>query len=295
LLKTSVYSKGAKLGCTSFYERILPSLTTQSLLSATNFQNAEFRPVPTARDRSFVYCVLEAVRYVARSGGLTSNQCDLISLVVKWQSMKCVLHDLDICKNVITSSELDILKISTRGLALSAGKYGQYADNMPIVAKRLLLVSETVQEIDKKLLAVENSIARSNSFLPKFKLTQDMLLRGVCTWLWYGRIRRDAGVDHLAGNTTLPPIQRPVELTLVPDSVTSFADVTTAMRHALNNCVLLANQTALIRNSYTLRVCLLQHLFVRVLPLPLPVNHPNRDKECFGQRSLCVMKLKLIY
>ena len=282
LLKTSVYSNGAKLGCSSFYERILPSLTTQSLLASKNFENAEFRPVPAARDRSFVYCVLEAIRYIAHGTGFSSVQCDLYSLIVKWQGIKCVIHDLDICNNVIATADLDIIRISVQNLALCAGKYGQQVrEHLPIVTKRLFLVSETIQEIDKKLDTIERSVGRSYSMLPKFKVSQDIPLRGVCTWLWYGRLRRDAGVDHLAGNVSLPPIQRPVELTLVPDTVASFADVTSAMRHALNNCVLLANQISLIRNSFTLRVCLLQHLFVRVLPLPLPINHPNRNSQCF--------------
>ena len=34
-------------------------------------------------------------------------------------------------------------------------------------------------------------------------------------------------------------------------------------------------------NSASLRVALLQHLMVEVLPLPLPLDHPERTSRCF--------------
>ena len=37
----------------------------------------------------------------------------------------------------------------------------------------------------------------------------------------------------------------------------------------------------LIKNTYCLRVALIQHLFTRVLPLPLPLRHPRRKGQCF--------------
>lgn len=61
------------------------------------------------------------------------------------------------------------------------------------------------------------------------------------------------------------------------DKVSNFHEAAIAMRHALNLCILLANQKALIRNSYTLRVCLIEHVFLRVIPLPLPINHPGKS------------------
>jgi hypothetical protein len=53
------------------------------------------------------------------------------------------------------------------------------------------------------------------------------------------------------------------------------------MRKALHLCILLANQRGTTRNSYILRVCLIEHLFVRVIPMPLPITHPDRDTKCF--------------
>jgi hypothetical protein len=112
--------------------------------------------------------------------------------------------------------------------------------------------------------------------LSYFKISEDIKLPDICKWWWFGRFRKDADVEHLAGEARAPQILRPVELTLVPDRISDFMDLTAALRHAVHLCVLLSNQQKLIRNSYTLRICLIQHLFTRVIPLPLAFNNPNR-------------------
>jgi hypothetical protein len=41
------------------------------------------------------------------------------------------------------------------------------------------------------------------------------------------------------------------------------------------------NQMYLIKNTYCHRVSLIQHLVTRVIPIPLPLNHPMRATKCF--------------
>jgi hypothetical protein len=105
---------------------------------------------------------------------------------------------------------------------------------------------------------------------------------GCCgTFDLFGRLQRDFDVEGLAGDHSLPPILRPVQLTLVPDTVKTFNDVTNALRHASRLCTLLANQRSVMRNTYELRVALIQHLFTQVIPIPLPVDHPHAATQCF--------------
>ena len=49
----------------------------------------------------------------------------------------------------------------------------------------------------------------------------------------------------------------------------SVVDVSNALQHATYLCTLLSNQHGLVRDSFALRIGLLTHLFVRVLPQPL--------------------------
>jgi hypothetical protein len=88
-------------------------------------------------------------------------------------------------------------------------------------------------------------------------------------------------VEGLIGDAFVQPILLPVQLTLVDEGVRNFNDVGNAMRHCVHQCVLLGNQMHLLKNTYMFRVALIQHLFTRVIPIPLPVNHPERLKKCF--------------
>jgi hypothetical protein len=137
---------------------------------------------------------------------------------------------------------------------------------------------QCLTEVAERVTVLDNT---RKGIPPKLEIPSDSQLPDLSNFLWFGRLRRDTSVEHLAGDASLPPIIRPVELSLVPDHVDTFHDVAMAMRHALNLCILLTTQKGIIRNSYTLRVCLIQHLFLRVIPLPLPLTHPERTQKCF--------------
>ena len=67
----------------------------------------------------------------------------------------------------------------------------------------------------------------------------------------------------------------------MPDSVATVEEASGAMRAATHVCLLLANQSEVLPNTFALRASLLVHLFCSVLPAPLPMNHPHRNQNCF--------------
>ena len=98
----------------------------------------------------------------------------------------------------------------------------------------------------------------------------------------FGRLLRvPASVEALAGLAAPPPSLRAVQLTAVPERVSTPHEVVVAMQTALYECTLLASQEALVPNSACLRVALLQHLITETIPLPLSLDHPERDSACF--------------
>ena len=76
---------------------------------------------------------------------------------------------------------------------------------------------------------------------------------------------------------------RPVQLSLVPDHVDTMLDVSHALRHCDHVCHLLAAQTNFIKNSFYIRVSLIQHLFTHVIPCPLPLDDPNKSQCIWTQ------------
>jgi hypothetical protein len=97
----------------------------------------------------------------------------------------------------------------------------------------------------------------------------------------FSRLRRLDDVKRHAGVAPHPPFLRPVRLTSVAERVSSVAEVSTALQQALTQCTLLASQAAGIKNSGCIRVSLLEHLFTAVIPLPLPLDAPDRPTRCF--------------
>lgn len=97
----------------------------------------------------------------------------------------------------------------------------------------------------------------------------------------FSRLRRLEDVKQFAGKSPEPPFLRPVQLTHVAEEVGTVHEVSLAMQHALQQCTLLSNQSTAIKNSGCIRVALLQHIFTGVIPLPLPLTHPDRASRCF--------------
>jgi hypothetical protein len=102
----------------------------------------------------------------------------------------------------------------------------------------------------------------------------------------------DVDVEKLAGQAPPPPIQRPVQLTLVPETVDSFQEVAVALRHAENVCTLLTFQRE-VKNRVLMTVALLQDVFTNVLPVPLPYSHPSRTLPV--ERGGCIWAQPMPY
>ena len=280
-----------KFGCKFLYERLLPYLTSMPVLSAlqmnSTFQNciADFRPVPLGGDTSFINCAVECLKYIGRSAGLNNRESNHLTMVVNAGMLQILESDLKLVTS-LSPPEIDLISMACRGLARVAAAQVQSdnkdnndgdKNNSTISLSQILAISESIINIEKQIIDMDERMSSP----PVYNLIKDEKLNDICEWSLFGRLRRDFDIETLAGVAPLAPIVRPVEMTLVPDRVSNFQEVGAAMRHTLNLCILLANQKSVVRNSYTLRVCMLEHLFVRVIPLPLPMTHKLRDTECF--------------
>ena len=262
-----------------FYEKLLPFLTNMPTLSAVEVPSDEekdFLEPPFFGDNTFINAVIECLRSMGRQAGLSFPQSLHLPMLVRWSMLKMTLNDMYVAKS-ISMAELDLIKLAARETARAAGMQVDSESDATITVDQAEELLKTVKAVEEKVATLDEHITP----LPNFGAAADERLNDLTDWEWFGRLRRDASVEHLAGSAPIPPIMRPIEMTLVPDRVNHFFEVANAMRHCLNLCILLSNQRKLVHNSYTLRLCMIEHLFVRVIPLPLPINHPRREKECF--------------
>ena len=259
----------------------MPMLSALQVNSTLGNGIADFRPVPLGGDMSFMNCAVECLKYIGRSAGLNVQEANHLTMVVSVGMLQIVESDLKLVQS-LSPPEVDLITMSCRGLArVAAAQVGSDGDNLTsnstVSVTQLVSILDSIKSVEQQIVEMDER----KSSPPAFKLVNNEKLADVCEWSLFGRLRRDFDVEILAGDAPVAPIIRPVEMTLVPDRVSDFQEVAAAMRHTLNLCILLANQRTVVRNSYTLRVCMLEHLFVRVIPLPLPITHKLRDTQCF--------------
>lgn len=237
-------------------------------------EEGDFRPVPKAGDDTLANCFFECFRVIGKYSGLNEAENAYFATVLKFAIARVMLNDLYVASDLNTYDKL-VVDIAARNLCTTAATYvnfqtGQHRQTL-----------QDIQEIADSIEYRANRIWDAATFMPKFEAADIEPVASAEEMDFFGRFRREFSVEKLAGETLPPPIIRPVEMTLVPDRVSDFNEMTMAMRQCLHLCVLLSNQRNLIRNSYSLRMCLIQHLFVRVIPLPLPFDHPERGTRCF--------------
>jgi hypothetical protein len=281
------------------YERLLPYLNSRPLMANITDDASgvdycgDFRTVPRAGDASGGKCIMEAVRTALRMSGLTVPQAKHVGVCVRHALVSLCINDLKQGNGMggnmyLNATEAGVLNTAASQLQLAASKHAKLALNggaggTTCTSKDLQAIGTAGEQLKEAVRAGRGGPHwyPPELALPAFdKMGASPELQGAACHPLFGRLRRDTTVEHLAGVAPPPRILLPVELTLVPDAVSSFNDVTNAMRHCVHVCTLLGNQSTLIKNTHCLRVSLIQNLFTSVIPLPLPIGHPHRD-QCF--------------
>jgi len=264
------------------YEKLLPFLNSCPLKSNLVEAELEFRSLPHNKDSSKIKLVMEAVFHSARLAGHSALDAKQFGLMIRMGAIvHC--HSKLIKEQQFSTSDGILVRFGCKGLATAAAKYGQR--NPKASADMLNQVQELIDRLEGFL---QTMYEKDDAFPPTLDLgswDKRDEEEGNATFLAFDRLRRDVDVERFAGQTALPPLIRPVELTKVPDSVGNFAELTKALKYAIELCTVLDNQSSDLKNTYCLRVALIHHLFTRVIPIPLACNYPDYQTKCFWRRE----------
>ena len=239
-----------------------------------------FRTVPRGGDCSFMRCLLDTLRHALRMLGLDNPDTKHISLMIRWTLVKMVMADLQVLRNGdLPMYDAELLLLSCRQLAHAAGKQSAMkgstttTDQLFDIKRTITALEKRVDELTKDRLSLDVP--------PEIKLYSNSVQNESAKLALFGRLHDMQDIESLAGGAAVPPIYRPVQLSLVPNSVSSFHDVGVCLRHADNICTRLSYQRDLVKNTFCLRAALIQDIFTSVIPLPLPLDHPKRKTQCF--------------
>lgn len=274
----------------ALYGALLPFLTGGPVVhkGAAAWSDAEIAPL--AGDGSRASAAVEAARVLLRHNGLGASAARRCCLRLRWGLLLSAAHDLRGTPS-ITPCEATLVKTAARELAARASRQAEEDTALlvagggnPSAAEALSL--EDLAAIEKfandvRQYADNASQSAAGSFLPP-DLTLELQAPGAVSWPLFGRLL-PTDTDALAGTARRPPLLRPMALTLVPDGVRDYNAAAVAMRHAERLCTLLSCQSGQVKHTVLMRLALLQHLFISVLPVPLPPNSPDRATHCFWQ------------
>jgi hypothetical protein len=258
------------------YETLLPYLNNKPVLCNLDAKDpGDF----VRRTNSPWDAAIESVHYVCRRRGFSPAQVQHIGVVLRWELCRMVADDLRYMQ-ALTGSEVCLIRLACQGLAMTAAKAAQQPGCV-IPNGHLIELKQCIEAIGKHVQSLPVPSVNSPALPPELKL--DGRPAPFVPFPLWDRLRRDDPIEGMAGVSEVAPIFRPVQLTLIQDTVTSYNDVANALRHCDNQCTLLSYQTDQIKNTYQLRVALIQHLFTRVIPMPLPHDHPRKHLCMWSQ------------
>ena len=267
-------------GPAALYEQLLPYLNKRPLLhNMQDISGSSWEPLPISSDRdtSRIAVVLEALRQVCTFAGLTPHYAHHCSTLVCWTLAQKVELDLRTA-SFLPTSDAKLVQFIGQGLAKLAARDSK-SSLSPISASDCKSIARCVEALDS---GAERHLP--NTLPPAIPDSLgEQLPASVCNFPRFGRLRRDVSVDGLIGTAEQPPININTVFTQMADSVADHLEAATAMRDCVELCTLLSYQQDSIKNSYLHRTALVQHLFVRVIPLPLPANEDS--SECFWGSS----------
>ena len=268
-------------GPAPLYEQLLPALNGKAVLvSATEADEADWMPPPAAS--TALGCgglVMQGVDALLRGAGLPRTEAQRALLAMQQQALATAAKELDEA-TALSASDAALLRMACRQVAqLATAQLTDPAAGAAEAADAEALLGA----IGETSSALQRAMARAEGELPALRLAPPPT--ATAPFPLGGWLCRDLqALDALAGEAKVPPIVRPVQLSLVPDSVADYMEASVAMRHAARLCTVISHQAERMHNPGALRATLLEHLFWRALPVPRPPHGPEGE-ACFWRAS----------
>ena len=165
---------------------------------------------------------------------------DGLELLLKHQLLLLATKDLSMAGNaaeaVVTPTVLELLSRSTRRLSAHSPRLA--AGAATLAPQDLATMQSHVSQLTA--LISEARAITSTMHMPLSPPVGEV--HGTALFPNLDKVAASPNVEALAGDLHEPPILMPVALSSVPNTVTTFADVSNALQRAAEVCTLLGNQ-----------------------------------------------------
>ena len=269
--------RGPKL----LYDHLLPALTDMPVMThaaSAPHHALRWHDPPLSGDVSHASLVIIALEAMMCARGFSASQAEYLCVLVRWEALQITAAELTALPS-ISASDAVLLRLACSHTASAAASLADGV--LPFSTNHAAGLRATIEQIEGLVDKRRAMLApAAPPEVPELSASEP-LSAGAAAFPLFGRLLRSGDVEHFAGESEVPPVVLPVELSLVEDRVTTLNGMCNALRRTVQLCEVLANQMVHVRNTYCIRIALIQHLVTSVMPLPLPATHPNRKTQCF--------------
>jgi hypothetical protein len=268
-------------GPSLLYDTLLPALVDQPTLAGVAGaapSSLRWHDPPLSHDASHAALAMASLEALLCARGLSAAQARYLGLLVRWSAVRQCVEQLSALPS-LSASDAVLLRLACSHTAAAAASLADAPGALPFATAHAAGLRATLESLEA--LVSERRARLALAAPPPIELERGHSLVGAASFPLFGRLRRGGSIDHLAGESEVPPVVLPVELSRVADKVETLHEVAVALRHTVQLCEVLSNQMRHVSNTYLLRIALIQHLVTAVLPLPLPHDHPQRTSKCF--------------
>jgi hypothetical protein len=212
--------------------------------------------------------MIESVSYLLKRHGIDQTQTTQLLFAVETQLLEFVQHDLQFVQK-IGNSERKIIELCCNEYSRVSSQLGKidYLNlaQLSSILKFVKQIKDTLEtipsndsdaEVDQPLVHLED--------VPLTPVDHDSL----SVFPFFDRLRRTDDVNGLAGPPIVLPQYVPIDMLQIPVTIRTLSDIVEAIRYCDRLCTLISVQQHCVKNRSFLKLSLIEHTFVKVLPCP---------------------------
>ena len=253
------------------YDLLLPYLVDkpidQIVYESESDKYFEYR-FPQKSETAYVRTMIESLYYLLKRHGIDQVKTTQLLFSVETQFLDFVEHDLQFIQK-IGNSERKIIELCCNEYS----RIGSQLGKMNVLnLSQLSTILNFVKKVKMTLETVPSNDGDAEVDQPAIHL-EDIPFNTVdheslSVFPFFDRLRRTDDVNGLAGPPIVLPQYVPIDMLQIPLTIRSLGDIVEAIRYCDRLCTLISVQHHCVKNRSFLKLSLIEHTFVKVLPCP---------------------------
>eukprot|EP00929_Paragymnodinium_shiwhaense_P044942 TRINITY_DN23026_c0_g1_i2.p1 TRINITY_DN23026_c0_g1~~TRINITY_DN23026_c0_g1_i2.p1 ORF type:complete len:4431 (+),score=980.35 TRINITY_DN23026_c0_g1_i2:153-13445(+) len=268
-----------------FYAVMLPFLNQQPLSSNFGKEPKGWTaslPVPVSGDHSYAHCMERAVFFCLTVAGFSAAEAAWSSVRLR-QTLVTSIGEALAAPGFRAQSlgERALVQLATTSLARAASDHAATFGESTKVAAIRELVDRTEARAEDMMRLDQSAQSLLPPQCPMFSAETPLETS-------FPELERllPQDVEHLKGAVDPPRILIPVLTSKMPLSIDDPFGAAACCRLTATLLTLMSNQQDQITHAAPARFALVAHLMTRLLPVPLPIDHPEKQTKCFWMQDM---------